>query len=237
MTEEENENIIEGVYVGDYLVYAIPLFLLNYTYGKLLTTINYDLPKRKVSKYQDNLYRFSAAKSQANILELSQNIIDKSGQKMPFKDFRKIAKEINVKYNDEWLRTEQDTSIEINDAALKWQNIEENKKEFPLLKYQTMEDSRVRDSHVILNGITRPVNDSFWNTHYPPIDWNDRCIVIPKKSGTITDFKKKGLSKSDLDIVNPLFSANWGKVNYIFSNDHPYFKVAKKHKLKQKYFV
>lgn len=47
------------------------------------------------------------------------------------------------------------------------------------LQYLATEDSRVRDSHLALNGVILPKNDPFWAKHYPPWEWGCRCRVRP----------------------------------------------------------
>ena len=49
---------------------------------------------------------------------------------------------------------------------------------FPYWKYVTMDDGRVRDRHAELDGVILPADDPFWKDHYPPWDFNCRCIVI-----------------------------------------------------------
>lgn len=49
---------------------------------------------------------------------------------------------------------------------------------FPYWKYTTMDDGRVRDRHAELDGVILPADDPFWKDHYPPWDFNCRCIVI-----------------------------------------------------------
>lgn len=50
---------------------------------------------------------------------------------------------------------------------------------FPLWRYQTAQDDRVRDTHAALDGVILPANDPFWNTHFPPWGFNCRCSVVP----------------------------------------------------------
>lgn len=45
--------------------------------------------------------------------------------------------------------------------------------------YVTVGDNRVRDEHAALDGTTRPKDDPFWNSWWPPNGWNCRCQLIP----------------------------------------------------------
>lgn len=45
-------------------------------------------------------------------------------------------------------------------------------------KYVTAGDTRVRDSHVGLDGVTLPKGDPFWDTNYPPNGFACRCQAI-----------------------------------------------------------
>lgn len=45
-------------------------------------------------------------------------------------------------------------------------------------KYVTVGDSRVREQHEALEGITLPKNDLFWSRFFPPNGWNCRCQAI-----------------------------------------------------------
>lgn len=46
-------------------------------------------------------------------------------------------------------------------------------------KYVTVGDSRVRESHVLLEGTTLPKDDPFWDVNRPPNGWACRCQAIP----------------------------------------------------------
>lgn len=45
-------------------------------------------------------------------------------------------------------------------------------------RYTTIGDDRVRQSHELLDGITLPRTDSFWETHYPPNGYSCRCQAV-----------------------------------------------------------
>ena len=63
-------------------------------------------------------------------------------------------------------------------AVARYRSQMEDKEVFPYLKYVTVGDSRVRDSHAQLNGTILPKDDPFWQTHYPPWDWGCRCVAV-----------------------------------------------------------
>ena len=124
-------------------------------------------------------------------------------------------------------------------SAVQWQDIQKDKKTLTLLKYQTAGDNRVRPLHAAWDGIVKPVDDPFWDTHNPPSDFTCRCVVIQLESGKITNLgdrleKVKRESKGEITSLandSELFSINPGKVNFIFkdkgTSPHPYFKVPR----------
>ena len=63
---------------------------------------------------------------------------------------------------------------------------------FPYLKYVTVGDDRVRDSHARLNGTILRKDDPFWETHYPPWDWGCRCIAVELTEEMARDEQAEG---------------------------------------------
>ncbi len=63
---------------------------------------------------------------------------------------------------------------------------------FPYLRYRTMRDNRVRPTHRRLDGLTLPANDPFWETHYPPWEFNCRCMVTQVSQQDADKMAKKG---------------------------------------------
>ncbi len=59
----------------------------------------------------------------------------------------------------------------------------ELKKQVPYLLYSAVLDDRTRPNHEALNGIIRPVDDDFWDTHLPPNGINCRCEVVSVGKG------------------------------------------------------
>ncbi len=57
------------------------------------------------------------------------------------------------------------------------------------LQYLTMEDERVRDTHAALDGVVLPKDDPFWEKHYPPWEWNCRCMCRPMNPDMVDETK------------------------------------------------
>jgi SPP1 gp7 family putative phage head morphogenesis protein len=53
------------------------------------------------------------------------------------------------------------------------------KRAFPLLKYRTVGDDRVREAHAELEGVILPADDPFWDHWWPPNGFNCRCSIEP----------------------------------------------------------
>jgi len=237
LKEQQISEILEAIYAGQITATNLP----REVYDAIIKTLNssfvqgFGTPpgdlldgseaKRIADELQDNVRVFSAAKTFQQVKEMSGQIVDGAGNKRSFQDFRDIARETFDKYNDRWLKTEQDTAFNQSRSAKNWSTIQENKDLYPMLMYRTSGDKRVRDDHEAMEGIVRPVDDSFWDTHTPPNGWNCRC---PKprqmRSGTSSDVR--GVPEPE-----DLFKMNAGKDGMIFKEDigdgleHPYFKV------------
>lgn len=77
------------------------------------------------------------------------------------------------------LRTIFDVNLRTAYAAGRWQRIEATKRAFPYLRYAATGgkagDGRTRPEHRAWHGTVLPVDDSWWETHYPPCDFGCRC--------------------------------------------------------------
>lgn len=63
-------------------------------------------------------------------------------------------------------------------AAGRWDRIDRNKATKPFIVYRTMGDERVRASHRPWDLLVLPVDDPFWETHFPPNGWRCRCYAF-----------------------------------------------------------
>jgi len=189
-------------------------------YGESLTTVKYDTPDYdKLVHLDKNVYQFSTAKNWQMMRELTSAL--KDGDKMlSFKEFRNKAITILEEYNGKTLQTEYNAAVAGSQMASKWVDFEQHPK--ALLEYRTMEDGRVRPEHAALDKITRPVDDTFWKTYYPPNGWNCRCTVIRLNEGKATSAK---LTNRAMANVTPQkgFGTNLAKDGFVFPKSSPYY--------------
>lgn len=227
---EEGDSIIRRVFERRVNPSILPRGLFSFTFFALIEQLieNFGLPSQFPAGSQSrnvatiakrNLGLFSGAKTFQNVLELSLAVFDDNGQIREFTSFQQIARQINNRYNVDWLRTEQNAAFRQTQAIANWQSIQDDKDVLPLLRYSTVGDNRVRDEHRILDQVVKPVDDPFWDQWFPPNGWNCRCIVEQLASGRVTE-------RTDFpDNQEFNFATNVGKTGFVFSPDHPYFDV------------
>ena len=247
ITPEEEERIFIGIWAGSITVFSLPFVLYEDTFKGLETRLfrgfggnlsDFDEGTREfihLTQLRGNLNRFSAAKTFQNVRDTQVFRLDER-QLRPFNEFRADAKKIFDTYNDTWLRAEFDTTVGMAQSADQWIDIQREEKTLPLLKYVTAGDERVRPEHAAWDGIVKPVDDPFWDSHNPPNGYNCRCVTIQLEEGDITSLGKhlekvkESTGVSTLKNTDPLFAINPGKKPFIFKDKgdspHPYFKVS-----------
>ena len=97
-------------------------------------------------------------------------------------DWREAREAIAAELGDpEKTRAHAETVLRTNAfeayAAARWRKHQADRDTMPYLVYHTVGDDRVRPDHAKLDGLVLPVDDPFWETHYPPWDWGCRCTV------------------------------------------------------------
>ncbi len=86
-----------------------------------------------------------------------------------------------------------DTNMRSAYAAGKWKQAQETKATRPYLRYTAVMDLVTRPLHREWHGTILPIDDAWWNTHYPPCGWNCRCSV---QSLSNADLKRFGWKPS-----------------------------------------
>ena len=175
-----------------------------------------------VKKIQQNLYVFSSAKTYQQLEEMNSFLVDEKGKIRTYSEFKRKVDVVNKKYNRNYLQAEYQTSKRSAQATRQWETYQKDAGLFPNLKYMTVEDNKVREDHVNLNTIIKPINDPFWDTHYPPNGFRCRCYVKQTTEKTTT---KKITTNPDKGFAN-----NVGKTKEVFNTEHPYFTMPKEAK-------
>jgi len=163
-------------------------------------------------KMRDNLMKFSGAKSynlMTKLKELNVGGISKDA-------YIQQAKKIVTLHNESYLNVERTFAASSASSAKDWKQFIKDKDIYPNLKYRTMEDAEVREEHVVLDGIVKPLTDSFWTTHTPPNGFRCRCWV----EQTMED---ASIETPNLEIPEQ-FRNNPGENGVVFTNDNSYYK-------------
>ena len=185
-------------------------------------TTDWDTPDvEMLVELSRNVWHFSAAKNYQQLKDLSLALTDESGKLREWSDFRDAAQKIGVKYNERWMRTEYDQAISGATSAARWKEYEKNAEFMPNLQYQTVGDENVRDEHQMLDGIVRPMSDSFWDSHYPPNGWGCRCEAIQIPNGLARVTPSENIPRTP---VPEMFRTNVAKTGLIFPKGHPYYR-------------
>lgn len=229
--EKTVNDVINGVFSGKYTYDNLPESVYFRVAKELTKGMDKGLKavgqaaditdKNFTRALKNNAYVFSGAKTFQQVREMSDFLADSQGKQMPFGEYEKKAREIFDTYNRNWLRTEVIQAENSAQMASKWQEFEEEKEFLPFLRYSTVGDERVREDHKPLDGITRPLNDPFWNTYYPPNGWRCRCNVLQEDE----DAEPTKLGGVKFPEVPASMQINVGKQKVLFGPKHPYFIV------------
>lgn len=237
-TDEEIEHYIDNVFHGIINIRNLSPMMYKRVaekltagvykgFGKDIDNVQWDSPDfNMLYDLRENTYIFSAAKQYQQVRTMSALLTKNGGTTLSmYNEFKKEAIKIFDEYNDNWLRAEYQSAIMQAKSASQWMEIVDNAKELPMLTYHTVGDARVRPEHAAMDGVTRPVEDKWWNRFMPPNGWNCRCTVIQSD-----DARKTPLKDIKVENVPAIFQFNPGKARIVFSNEHPYYDVAPKDK-------
>lgn len=202
--------------------------------GGEITSFSTESNMRKLSEdLTKNIFQFSAAKTEAMLKEMNSLLVTETGEAKSWKEFRDSVDELNVKYNRDYLKTEWNTATSSAQTAGKWSGFKDNADILPMLQYVTAGDEKVRDDHAILDGVVRDINDPFWDTYYPPNDWNCRCDVVQLSNpdAPATDLEDPERFPDGLPVVPDNFAQNPGKTGEVFGKEDPTMASASKEAL------
>jgi SPP1 gp7 family putative phage head morphogenesis protein len=252
-TNDQLENLINEIYAGSISASVLPVDLYHAINSRLLDAVwngfggtsasfvDGSADKLLVQYYEHNIAVFSGAKTFQQVKDMSNAVFKPDGYKRDFSDFKKLITGdgfhdgIFRTYNVNWLRTEYDTAFATAQMGRQWNEYVADAETFPLLKYITVHDERVRHDHKAFDGVTLPIGHAFWNTHTPPNGFNCRCRLIQLSEFDEYTITPDGDVKNLPDPDQPLFEFNPGKHGIIFDETkHPYsVKVGERFKVAQ----
>lgn len=193
-------------------------------YGAEVSSVDLASPDNiMLTRLLNSCYTFSAAKNQTHLQQLTA-LINNNGKVREWPDYYAEASKLNLKLNKTWLKTEYDLALAGSTMASKWVHYQSEPN--TMIKYSTVGDARVRDSHRLLDGITLPIGHEFWDRAYPPNEFKCRCdaFKIPYTTPATPDGKLPGTGN---DVIPPMFQVNLAKASLVFPKSHPYYAAGK----------
>lgn len=170
-------------------------------------------------------YIFSGLKTFHELNEALPSLLDENGNRKSFEQFYNDVQKIDKTYNQNYLHAEYNFVHASAQMAAKWEQFTEDGDRYNL-QYRTAGDDKVRPEHAALNGVTRPMNDPFWETYYPPNGWNCRCTVVQVRKSkyplTPTD---EAMARGEEALQNDkkgIFRFNPGKQQKAVPDYNPY---------------
>nr|DAT38886.1 MAG TPA: minor capsid component [Caudoviricetes sp.] len=158
-----------------------------------------------VTSLKHNLARFSAFK-ETSFKQQIEASLTKNGKALSWQEFKAEANKLNIEYNRRWLQTEYNQTVANALSAQKYEEYIANKRIYPNLTYHAVHDERTRETHRAWDGLTLPVEHSFWKTHLPPNDWGCRCYVEPTANPVTEGVRTEDISIKESFANNPALS-------------------------------
>ncbi|AYD48212.1 PBECR2 nuclease fold domain-containing protein [Arachidicoccus soli] len=179
--------------------------------------------------FQDNLAQFSAAKSLTELKFFNELLIKENGEIRSFNEFRDAVLRYGIQFNKNYLKTEYNTAVAAAQNARQFITLKQNGVQY--LTYKTMEDGKVRPTHVILDDFTAHIDDPAWDVMTPPLAFNCRCYLLPgiaSQVGVLLNKLKMTFRQLFRAAKVPKeFQNNPAKSKVIYTQEMPYFKQAK----------
>lgn len=187
-----------------------------------------DVPDTLRYALEENGFIFSGFKTFHAMREIGLSLVNDKGEIKSYSDFQADVLKLNAKYNTNYLYAEYKHAIGTCQMAAKWQKIEADGDRY-LLQYRTAQDERVREDHALMDGITLPPSDPFWDKYYPPNGWGCRCTAVQVRRGKYTESDPAQAmmlgDNSTAAAKQQIFRFNAGKTMQLFPPKHPYYKA------------
>lgn len=210
--------------------------MIEETSSSLSTALDEDIAQELTPEMRNALERdvflFSGFKTYHNLKEASLLLENKErGGIQTFDEFYRSIRQIDDKYNRDWLRAEYQFAINSAAMASQWEQALKDK-DLYALQYVTVGDDRVRPEHAELEGLVLPMDDPFWRTGTPPNGWGCRCTVmqVPLEENPLTPQEQSDRSRAASAALNDMtegknsiFRFNPYYDQALFPPKHPYF--------------
>lgn len=193
-----------------------------------------DLSPKLLKSLQKDVFYFSNLKTHAQLFEASRLLLTDKKTIKPFTEFSHDVKQVKANYNENYLEAEYDFAVGSVQMAERYDKFSDSDRY--LLQYRTAGDERVRASHQLLDDITLPKSDVFWDKYFPPNGWRCRCTTVEvlardhKVSNSTKASKDGNTATTEIGKNNKnkleIFRFNAGKQKVVFPPSHPYSKVA-----------
>ncbi len=174
---------------------------------------------------KNDIAKFSAFKETSFRAQL-ESALTEDGKVVSWSDFKKKAAELNVEYNQRWLKTEYHHTVATANSVEQWKSFEADADLYPNLKYNAVNDARTREKHRELDGLILPINHVFWKTHNVPLDWGCRCKLEQtdeEPTKTVPDILVKGVFKDNAALSGKVF----GEMPYASAMSNEQIKESK----------
>lgn len=179
---------------------------------------------------EENSFIFSGFKTFHAMREIGLSLVNDKGEIKSYSDFQADVLKLNAKYNTNYLYAEYKHAVGTCQMAARWADLEKDGDRY-LLQYRTAQDDRVRDDHALMDGITLPPSDPFWDKYYPPNGWGCRCTAVQVRRGKYPQSDPVAAMRlgdnSTEAAKQQIFRFNAGKTMQLFPPKHPYFKAPK----------
>lgn len=210
--------------------------MIEETSSSLSTALDEDIAQELTPEMRNALERdvflFSGFKTYHNLKEASLLLENKErGGIQTFDEFYRSIRQIDDKYNRDWLRSEYQFAVNSAAMASQWEQALKDK-DLYALQYVTVGDDRVRPEHAELDGLVLPMDDPFWRTGTPPNGWGCRCTVmqVPLEENPLTPQEQSDRSRAASSALNDMtegknsiFRFNPYYDQALFPPKHPYF--------------
>jgi len=120
------------------------------------------------------------------------------------------------------LKTIYDTNLRTAHSEGQWQRIQDSKQAFPYLEYDGNNSSQPRHTHSAWDGLTLPVDDPFWQAHFPVKEYGCKCRAIPRTARQVERSGKPVGPAPEVPKL-PYVNARTGEVQQIPAGVHPSF--------------